>query len=130
MSGQTTPDRWAGPGEGEEDRVGQEHPADHRPHAERRAGVGRQQPQPLPIHHVGRDRQHGHGEDGEHHDHDQQLCAQEELGEDQQAQGHAGLAGAVALPHEDLVEHGQDQRQQHEGRRHQVAELQAGQHER
>jgi hypothetical protein len=43
--------------------------------------------------------------------------------------GHAGPAGAVALAHEDLVEDGQDQRQQHEGRRHQVGELQAGQHE-
>ena len=36
---------------------------------------------------------------------------------------------AVALADEDLVEGGQDERQQHERRRHQVGELQAGQDE-
>ena len=38
-------------------------------------------------------------------------------------------AGAVALAEQDLVEDGQDQREQHERRGHEVRELEAGQHE-
>ena len=129
-SGQTMPERWRRAVEGEPHWPGQQHAADPGPDAQRRPPAWRR------AAHRSRSRSATERRPARTRTITTTTATiakssveRKNCTEDQQAEEHAGHDGAVALAHEDLVEHGQDQRQHHERRRHEVGALQAGQHE-
>ena len=115
--GQTRPGRWAGPSSANQTGQASSTTAEAECRCPGpRAAWGGARPQPR---RVGDERggQQRHQADGDHDRADgQQLRGEEELAEEEQREQDAAAEGAVALADQDLVEDGQDQREQHERR--------------